>query len=104
MTDDKSWLKLEKEIFPAKAGSVFMEEPMIFQRKLDRAMEKLHEKSDESRARRKERGGEPVDGERPELEKGDLPAMIIAAFLTFIPAAILVLGGIVLLGYLFLNH
>lgn len=77
---------------------------MIFQRKLDRAMEKLHEESDESGARRKERGGEPVDGERPELEKGDLPAMIIAAFLTFIPAAILVLGGIVLLGYLFLNH
>ncbi len=77
---------------------------MIFQKKLERAMKKLHEESDESRATRKEREGEPVDEERPELEKGDLPAMIIAAFLTFIPAAILVLGGIVLLGYLFLNH
>ena len=41
--------------------------------------------------------------ERPELEKGDIPAMIIAAFITFIPVAILVLGIILVAGY-FLLH
>ena len=39
----------------------------------------------------------------PELEKGDMPAMIIAAFITFIPVAILVLGIILVAGY-FLLH
>ncbi len=35
--------------------------------------------------------------------KGDIPAMIIAAFITFIPVAILVLGIILVAGY-FLLH
>ena len=51
-----------------------------------------------------ERSGEPYEEmERPELEKGDIPAMIIAAFITFIPVAILVLGIILVAGY-FLLH
>ena len=53
---------------------------------------------------RKKEAGEPYEEmERPELEKGDIPAMIIAAFITFIPVAILVLGMILVAGY-FLLH
>ena len=65
---------------------------MLFQRKIDGAMKKLHESSDAAE-----------ELERPELEKGDMLAMIIAAFITFIPVAILVLGIILVAGY-FLLH
>lgn len=37
------------------------------------------------------------------LEKGDMPAMIISAFLVFIPVAAIALGLIVLLAWLFLR-
>ena len=66
---------------------------MLFQRKIDGAMKKLHEGSDAAEEERRKEAGEPYEEmERPELEKGDIPAMIIAAFITFIPVAILVLG------------
>ena len=35
------------------------------------------------------------------VEKGDVPAMIISAFLVFIPAALLVLGVLALVSWLF---
>lgn len=66
--------------------------------------EKLHEGSDAAEEERRKEAGEPYEEmERPELEKGDMPAMIIAAFITFIPVAILVLGMILVAGY-FLLH
>lgn len=65
---------------------------MIFQKKIDRAFKKLHEEREESKE------------ELPELEKNDFLAMVLAALITIIPAAILVLGGIALLGYFFLMH
>lgn len=66
--------------------------------------EKLHEGSDAAEEERRKEAGEPYEEmERPELEKGDIPAMIIAAFITFIPVAILVLGIILVAGY-FLLH
>ena len=65
---------------------------MIFQRKVERALKKLQEESSDSKE------------EKPELEKNDFMAMLIAAFITFLPAAILVLGGISLVGYFFLMH
>ena len=65
---------------------------------------KLHEGSDAAEEERRKEAGEPYEEmERPELEKGDIPAMIIAAFITFIPVAILVLGIILVAGY-FLLH
>lgn len=67
---------------------------MIFQKKIDRAMEKLHEESD---AEREER-------EIPELEKNDFLAMVIAAMITIVPVALLVLGGLALVGYFVLMH
>ena len=58
-------------------------------------MKKLHEGSDAAEEERRKEAGEPYEEmERPELEKGDMPAMIIAAFITFIPVAILGLGMI----------
>lgn len=55
-------------------------------------MKKLHEGSDAAEEERRKKRGMPYEEmERPELEKGDIPAMIIAAFITFIPVAILVL-------------
>ena len=55
---------------------------MLFQRKIDGAMKKLHEGSDAAEEERRKEAGEPYEEmERPELEKGDIPAMIIAAFL-----------------------
>ena len=77
---------------------------MIFQRKIDRAFKKLHEQSDHPESGLYAEVETRKEDEMPELEKGDIPAMIIAAFLTFLPAAILVLGGLVLLGYLLLFH
>lgn len=77
---------------------------MILQRKIDRAFKKLHEQSDRPESKLYANPETRKEEDAPELEKGDVPAMIIAAFLTFLPAAILVLGGIALLGYFFLFH
>ena len=83
---------------------LILESFMLFQRKIDGAMKKLHEGSDAAEEERRKEAGEPYEEmERPELEKGDIPAMIIAAFITFIPVAILVLGIILVAGY-FLLH
>ena len=38
------------------------------------------------------------------LEKNDFLAMVISAFLVFLPTALLVLGGIALIGYFFFIH
>lgn len=65
---------------------------MLFQKKVDRALKKLHEES------------EDASKEKIDLEKNDFLAMMIAAFLTFLPAAVLILGGIALIGYFFLMH
>lgn len=65
---------------------------MIFQKKIDRAFKKLHEEQEESK------------DEMPELEKNDFLAMVLAALITIVPVAIVVLGGIAVLGYFFLMH
>ncbi len=44
-----------------------------------------------------------AEEERVKLEKGDLPAMLIAALFTLILPAVLVLGGFVLLMMLLFN-
>lgn len=77
---------------------------MIFQRKIDRAMEKLHEDSDAGRAERELRPDETYEREVPELEKGDFLAMTIAAMITILPVALLVLVGLALVLYFTLVH
>lgn len=73
---------------------------MIFQSKVDRALKKLHEESDAGQAEREMELGNDYKQEMPELEKNDFLAMVIAALITIIPAALLVLGAMVLVGYL----
>lgn len=77
---------------------------MIFQKKIDRALKKLHEESDAGQAEKELAPGEKYEPEIPELEKNDLLAMTIAALITIIPVALLVLGGITLIGYLIFMH
>lgn len=69
---------------------------MIFQSKVDRALKKLHEESDA--------GQEKKIPEMPELEKNDFLAMVIAALITIIPVALIVLVGVVGIGYFLLMH
>lgn len=69
---------------------------MIFQSKVDRALKKLHEESDA--------GQEDYIPEMPELEKNDFLAMVIAALITIIPVALLVLVVVVGIGYFLLMH
>ena len=77
---------------------------MIFQKKVDRALQKLHEESDAGQDEKELMTGDEYQVERPELEKNDFLAMVIAAMITIIPAALLVLGGIVFIGYFLLMH
>lgn len=77
---------------------------MIFQSKIDRALKKLHDESDAGQAERDREQGMNEIPEMPELEKNDFLAMVIAALITIIPAALVVLGGIVLVGYFLLMH
>lgn len=71
---------------------------MLFQRKVNRALERLHEENEAAQ--------QDMDFREEELplEKNDFLAMVISAFLVFVPAALLALGGILLVGYLFLMH
>lgn len=71
---------------------------MLFQRKIDRALNLLKEKN--SKRNGKDAGNKDIaegayDESRPELEKNDVAAMIIAALLVFAP--ILIILAIILL-------
>lgn len=77
---------------------------MLFQKKIDRAMEKLHEDSDAGRAEREHARGEVYEQEKPELEKGDFLAMTIAAIITILPVALLVLLGMAVIMYFTIVH
>lgn len=88
---------------------------MIFQSKIDRALKKLHEESDAGAAER-EAGRrldqsvraewDDVEAEReaPVLEKNDFLAMVLAALITFVPAALLVLGILAVAAYFLFAH
>lgn len=97
---------------------------MLLQGKINRAFKKLHEESDHPEVdhfeqerkqgrmkmedpeerRRREALKRQQEEERPELEKGDFLAMVLAALLTILPVAIIVLVVIALIGYFFLMH
>ena len=70
---------------------------MLFQKKVNRALDKLHKESEAARQ------DMDLQEEGIPLEKNDFLAMVISAFLVFLPTALLVLGGIALIGYLFLK-
>lgn len=77
---------------------------MIFQKKVDRAFEKLHEDSDAAKEERAREAGTDYEPDIPELEKNDFLAMVIAALITIVPLALIVLAGIALIGYFTLMH
>lgn len=83
---------------------------MIFQRKIDRAFKKLHEEGDYPqedhfrKGKKQKKREKREDYDAPELEKNDFLAMVLAAMIVILPVALLVLGGIALLGYFFLMH
>ena len=77
---------------------------MIFQKKVDRALEKLHEDSDVAKVEREQEAGADYEPEKLELEKNDFLAMVIAALITILPVALIVLIGITLIGYFMLMH
>ena len=73
---------------------------MLFQKRIDRAFRHQAEKG------KGRRGNEEKDNElRPSdiMEKGDLLAMIIAALITILPAALLVLLILAFAGWLFMH-
>lgn len=58
---------------------------MLLQKRIDRAMDWLKEKTT------KDKAGKPATEGEVHLEKGDMPAMILSAMLIFLPIALLVL-------------
>lgn len=84
---------------------------MIFQKKVDRAMDWLKEQNKNSQVNDEPNKDEEINDEyidlknestiKEQLEKNDLSALLIAAFLMFTPVILLVLGLFVLLAFLF---
>lgn len=72
---------------------------MLFQRKVDRAMRLQKEEND-----RIDREHLPEDKDKIQLEKKDTWAMILSAWLVFMPIAIVILLGIAFGAYLLFVH
>lgn len=68
---------------------------MLFQEKIDRAFSYLRKRPAE---------GKEEQTEKMPLEKGDLPAMLISAFIVIVPVALVVLAILGVIGYLFFFH
>lgn len=73
---------------------------MLFQSKIDRAQKWLHDRSDSARKEKQTQDQEGLPSmedlkaeaqEEVELEKGDFLSMLIAAFITILPVALIVL-------------
>ena len=72
---------------------------MLFQRKVDRAMRLQKEEND-----RIDREHLPEDKDKIQLEKKDTWAMILSAWLVFMPIAIVILLGIAFGAYILFVH
>ena len=81
---------------------------MLFQNKVDRAMKYQAEKNRKPDEEREEELLDPKEEfeEEPiskKLEKGDIPAMLLSAVGVLIPAALVVMLGLIFLSRLLLN-
>lgn len=81
---------------------------MLFQNKVDRAMKYQAEKNRKPDEERKEELLDPKEEfeEEPiskKLEKGDIPAMLLSALGVLLPAALVVMVGLIFLSRLLLN-
>lgn len=73
---------------------------MLIWEKMDKAV-KIHK---DERKEELEAYQEKYGDSDPQLEKGDLPAMILSAFLVLVPAAVILLLAVVGVAYLILLH
>ena len=71
---------------------------MLFQKRIGRAFQ---HQADQNKGRKENEDEEPRPSDL--MEKGDLSAMIIAALITILPVALLVLLIMCLAGWLFIN-
>lgn len=81
---------------------------MLFQNKVDRAMKYQAEKNRKPDEEREEELLDPKEEfeEEPiskKLEKGDIPAMLLSALGVLLPAALVVMVGLIFLSRLLLN-
>ena len=81
---------------------------MLFQNKVDRAMKYQAEKNRKPDEEREEELLDPKEEFEDEpiskkLEKGDIPAMLLSAVGVLIPAALVVMVGLIFLSRLLLN-
>ena len=81
---------------------------MLFQNKVDRAMKYQAEKNRKPDEEKEEELLDPKEEfeEEPiskKLEKGDIPAMLLSAVGVLIPAALVVMVGLIFLSRLLLN-
>lgn len=72
---------------------------MLFQKKINRAFQNLHEEKEEELKREEESGNEI-----PQLEKNDFLAMVISAFIVILPVIAVVFVILGLAGYFFFFH
>lgn len=72
---------------------------MLFQKKINRAFQNLHEEKEEELKREEENGNEI-----PQLEKNDFLAMVISAFIVILPVIAVVFVILGLAGYFFFFH
>ena len=73
---------------------------MVVQDKMDQALQLYHERQRIKTEEYRRRYGETP----PEVERGDVPAMILAAFLMILPGVVVVLLVVVGAGYFLLIH
>ncbi|MBQ6431350.1 MAG: hypothetical protein IJJ99_05710 [Oscillospiraceae bacterium] len=77
---------------------------MLFQKRIKRAFDYLEEKKQREAEENPENTQEDLKPSIKDiLEKGDIPAMLISAFLVILPIAIIVLLVIVFAGRLFMR-
>lgn len=73
---------------------------MVIQEKVDKAMEYHHKKQ----MKKAEKYCDQYGGDRLEVEKGDVAAMMLSAFLMLVPVVLVILLIVVGAGYFFLLH
>lgn len=72
---------------------------MLFQKRIVRVFSKLRKEKEEALEKETEK-----PEHMPDLEKNDFLAMVLAAFIVILPAALLALAVIGIVGFLFFFH
>ena len=76
---------------------------MFFQKNVDKVFQKLHQEGDYADKELYEMPSAFDREQMPELEKNDFLAMLIAAFITFVPIALITMAALGILFFVFLR-